>query len=138
MSDWRARAACAKRGQPDDETWFPDLVVKRGRTRGAAIARARAICDQCPVQVDCLLFALAMPSVLDRTGIYGGLTPDERADLREQAQASGEAASIERRTLIGGDPDGERAAKLWQGEHRPHRRGRPPEEYVGRKYPAER
>jgi len=69
---WRFRAACI--GQPI-ELFFQ----VRGRNDQAK--KAREICRDCPVRIDCLDFAM---SFLDGElpGIYGGLTELERQELR--------------------------------------------------------
>lgn len=110
MADWRKRAACATDGEPEDRLWFPECVGHRGRDAAAWLAAARATCDGCPVQVECLLDALRMPAVQDRVGIRGGLTARERDELRAGAWASGEVVPAERELLIGGHPD-ERTAR---------------------------
>lgn len=65
-------ARCAQRDQ-DPELWFP--------TNGdrATAERAKAICRICPVRSACLEWALAAN---ERTGIWGGTTPNERRALR--------------------------------------------------------
>lgn len=65
------RAAC--RGVPVD--WF--YASGRGATRPA-----RAICQGCPVRLDCLADALEVEARLPyRSGVRGGLTAGERAAL---------------------------------------------------------
>ena len=62
---WQAKAACT----PEDSAlMFSEL--------GSKVARMKAICANCPVQVQCL--ALGMD---DEFGIFGGMTPDERKQL---------------------------------------------------------
>ena len=87
--DWRRNAAC--RDSPP-ETMFPHSGYKDGRLTRAgaanAIAGAKAICERCPVAVECLTFALEHD---ERFGIWGGLTEDERAAMhrrrgREEAE----------------------------------------------------
>jgi hypothetical protein len=130
--DWRKRAACATDGEPEDRLWFPECVGHRGRDAAAWLAAARATCDGCPVQVECLLDALRMPAVQDQIGIRGGLTPAERDELRADAWASGEVLPAARQLIVGGAPDGERAAKVYRGERATHRRGRSLEEWQTR------
>lgn len=69
---WQERRKCA--GMRD---------VFFGTTR-SDVKRARAICEGCPVRLDCLAAAhKAEPStVLHCFGIYGGLTPAERCKGR--------------------------------------------------------
>ncbi|GGV80392.1 WhiB family transcriptional regulator [Streptomyces thermoviolaceus] len=66
---WAARAAC--QGQPL-ELFFSDSERN--------IREATRICGRCPVRAEC--FAEGMHAEdASRYGIYGGLTPDERAKL---------------------------------------------------------
>jgi WhiB family redox-sensing transcriptional regulator len=74
--DWWQQAACR-----DTD---PDLFAYDPKTDPPATAEAaKAICVGCPVSGDCLGFALGtMRASQDLTGIYGGLTPAERATRR--------------------------------------------------------
>jgi WhiB family redox-sensing transcriptional regulator len=64
---WRARALCA---QADPEAWFPE--------KGGSVRQATAICRRCPVQAECLDYALAH---VERFGVWGGLTWEQRREL---------------------------------------------------------
>jgi WhiB family redox-sensing transcriptional regulator len=64
-----ARGLC--RGQATN-TWFPD--------QGDDIETAKAVCRACPVQPDCLEFAVADASL---RGIWGGSGERERMWLRK-------------------------------------------------------
>jgi len=82
--DWRDEAACR---DEDAELFFPI------GTTGVAleqVAAAKRICARCPVQEDCLEFALASNQ---EAGIWGGLTEDERRTLKRARQR--------RRRLVG-------------------------------------
>ncbi len=68
---WTKRAQC--RGE-DRALFFPAL--------GANAAKARAICSICPVQRECLAYALADP---ESAGVWAGLTERERRKLRSVA-----------------------------------------------------
>ena len=70
---WAELALCA---QADPDAWFPD----KGRTA----ALAKRICAACPVRVLCLEYALAGFDAWGgiSSGIWGGTTPRERANLR--------------------------------------------------------
>ena len=71
---WRKDAAC--------RATDPDLFFPVGTT-GAALVQiesAKAVCRQCPVQGDCLEFALATNQ---EAGIWGGTTEEERRKLRK-------------------------------------------------------
>ncbi|MFJ1869925.1 WhiB family transcriptional regulator [Streptomyces chartreusis] len=67
--EWAARAACRNY---DLDDFFTDS--KNG------IAWAKRICGGCPVREQCLAMALRAEDG-SRYGIYGGLTPEERAEL---------------------------------------------------------
>jgi WhiB family transcriptional regulator, redox-sensing transcriptional regulator len=71
---WRLQAACR-----DTD---PDLFFPVGTTGPALdqIATARAVCGGCPVQEPCLEFALMTNQ---DSGIWGGLSEDERRKLRK-------------------------------------------------------
>jgi WhiB family redox-sensing transcriptional regulator len=74
--DWWQQAACR-----DTD---PDLFAYDPTSHPPTTAEAaKAVCAGCPVTGDCLDFALGtMRASQDLTGIYGGLTPAERATLR--------------------------------------------------------
>ena len=63
--DWMESAVCR---QTDLELWFPDRENPAGLIR--TINRARNICRSCPVQIECLDYALASN---EKYGIYGGI-----------------------------------------------------------------
>jgi Transcription factor WhiB len=70
---WQYDAAC--QDAPDPDVFFPG----KGEDGGAA----KQVCAACPVTSECLDFALAtMPHPDMDFGVYGGLTPPERARLR--------------------------------------------------------
>lgn len=52
---------------PED---YPELAIRR-----QAIATAKALCAQCPVISDCLIYAI---TAREAYGIWGGTTPSER------------------------------------------------------------
>ena len=70
---WIHRARCASED--------PDLFFPVGSTGPflEQIGRAKAVCRLCPVRAECLEWALATDQ---RAGIWGGLTEEERRDLR--------------------------------------------------------
>jgi len=78
--DWRLAAACAER---DLNIFFPISSV--GATARLQIEEAKRICGHCPVQTDCLAWAL---EVGPEFGIFGGCTEDERRALRLQQRSS--------------------------------------------------
>lgn len=70
---WQQDAAC--KDTPDPDVFFPG--------KGEDGEAAKQICAGCPVLAECLEFALATMRAADRDhGVYGGLTPAERARLR--------------------------------------------------------
>jgi WhiB family transcriptional regulator, redox-sensing transcriptional regulator len=70
---WQHQAAC--QGTPDPDLFFPG--------KGEGDEAAKQVCAACPVTGECLEFALAtMPHASMDFGVYGGLTPTERARLR--------------------------------------------------------
>ena len=82
---WRSRALCR---DTDPELFFPI------GTTGAAlvqIEQARAVCRQCPVQADCLEFAL---STNQDSGIWGGTSEEERRVLRREFVARQKAIAV--------------------------------------------
>jgi WhiB family redox-sensing transcriptional regulator len=73
--DWRDRAACR---DVDPDLFFP--VGSFGPAQ-EQIERAKAVCGECSVIADCLAFALiALPD-----GVAGGMTPTERARVRDSS-----------------------------------------------------
>lgn len=87
LNEWVTRAACKGKSRLFFE---PDRPRARPTNRQAAAAsvrtaKARALCESCPVRQECLDAALAeeahLPSVLYKATIRGGLTAEERDDL---------------------------------------------------------
>lgn len=84
-TDWMLLAAC--RGT-EPLMWFPDdyhntCETQEGRGnadpfRRRLLAAARSVCQACPVQPDCLAYALRYK---EPWGIWGGLTAREREEL---------------------------------------------------------
>lgn len=73
---WLAFAICRTEGT-DPETFFPD-------NNAAKIARAKAVCETCPVRRECLIDCMAHEagrSAKSRWGVYAGLTPRQRERL---------------------------------------------------------
>lgn len=66
---WMARAAC--RGMPI-ELFFPE--------RGASTKEAKATCAGCPVQTDCLDYALEIGE-RNITGVWGGTSGREKGSF---------------------------------------------------------
>jgi WhiB family transcriptional regulator, redox-sensing transcriptional regulator len=72
--DWRSRAACK-----DTE---PELFFPIGTTGNALdqIDAAKAVCQLCDAQTDCLEFALATNQ---ESGVWGCTSEEERRKLRK-------------------------------------------------------
>ena len=70
--DWQLTAAC--RGMDSSLFFAPD--GERARARNRRTVKAKAICAGCPALIDCRNYAIAAG---ETSGIWGGLTADERA-----------------------------------------------------------
>lgn len=94
---WHAEAACVD--EPLD-VFFP--------TRGASLARARAICATCPVRAQCLDEALEFDrSRYELPGVWGGTSPRQRRQLRKERAAQ---ADVDEADVVPADHD-ERAQR---------------------------
>lgn len=94
-TDWRVDAACRPL---DSAIFFPDRTAYRNND----VAGAKAVCRRCPVREECLEAAM---DGREKIGIWGGLTPLERANLHRR----------KRRTRTAQDPsclDGAAADRL--------------------------
>jgi WhiB family redox-sensing transcriptional regulator len=82
---WRSEALCR---DTDPELFFPI-----GTTGGALlqIEQAQSVCHQCPVQADCLDFAL---TTNQDSGIWGGTSEEERRILRREYVARQKAVAV--------------------------------------------
>lgn len=70
---WRLLARCA---DYDPDLFFP---IGSGGPALRQARRAKAVCAQCPVRVDCLEWAQATQQA---HGVWGGLDESEREQLR--------------------------------------------------------
>jgi WhiB family redox-sensing transcriptional regulator len=77
MSDWRHRARCR---DIDPELFFPVGITGPA---GDQIGKAKAVCALCPVQGECLTWAMGAGSQA-QYGIWGGLTEEERRIWRRR------------------------------------------------------
>lgn len=74
MTTWLPQAACL---DGDPELFFPIAAPGTGPYT-AQVASAKAVCASCPVQAECLAYALThLPH-----GVAGGLDELERATVR--------------------------------------------------------
>lgn len=90
--DWRDHAACKlpanatpRQQRERTATFFPE----RGENGGdlGKVAQAKAVCDACPVLVQCRMWAVAELSS-NEPGIWGGMTRDERRAARRRMLAA--------------------------------------------------
>ncbi|MFV8165237.1 WhiB family transcriptional regulator [Mycobacterium sp. 134] len=85
--DWRSRSSC----RDVDPTVFYGPDRERAAARRQRVARAKAICQSCPVRRACLRQSLRFS---EPHGVWGGLTADERSDvLSETSPRSNDGAS---------------------------------------------
>lgn len=70
---WMDDAACKGRSL---DLFFPNDEEKGEVLTERRAAGAYFICDSCPVQVECLEYALTKP---ENHGVWGGLTPAHRS-----------------------------------------------------------
>jgi WhiB family redox-sensing transcriptional regulator len=77
LDTWRDRAACKG---PETALFFPPTSTERRDEREARERRAKSICRICPVQHECLEYALGIGEM---HGIWGGLNESERRGLLE-------------------------------------------------------
>lgn len=76
IDNWRRLAVCVG---VDSRIFFPEYAQSE-----KVWTRARVMCNQCPVQVECLEFALQWEDLEDRWGMYAGRTPNERNLIRSE------------------------------------------------------
>ena len=83
--DWRESAACLNHD--------PDLFFPTGSTGPIVreIEQAKTVCRGCPVRTACLHWALGAGQL---SGIWGGLTEEERRVIRRRRVAAARAARV--------------------------------------------
>ena len=73
---WKQRARCVEKGAPPREFFFS------AHTR----EDAKLFCEPCPVRAECLHYAETVVDIgvrgKDLAGVYGGMSPKERAARR--------------------------------------------------------
>lgn len=81
---WREQSACLG---ADPEWWFPHNSegTKKSSGHTANTRKAKKICMECPVRIDCLEYAM---STGQYWGIWGGFDFDERTQLRKTKYAA--------------------------------------------------
>lgn len=75
MSDWRDQASCQR---VDPELFFPVGTTELAMEQ---VDDAKTVCRRCEVQDACLAWAL---DAGQQSGIWGGLTEDERRALKRR------------------------------------------------------
>ena len=75
MSDWRHEAICRNE---DPELFFP--VGNSGQAL-TQVAKAKLVCNRCPVTNDCLQWALETGQ---DAGVWGGMSEEERRALKRK------------------------------------------------------
>jgi WhiB family redox-sensing transcriptional regulator len=82
---WRHNALCR---DTDPELFFPVGTTGQALLQ---ISRAKEVCCECPVKIDCLDFAM---ETNQDTGIWGGTSEEERRQIRREAAARARAARL--------------------------------------------
>ena len=80
-ADWIADALCAQIGED------PFYV-----TKGGSLTLGKRLCQRCEARGDCLILAMRAEAgrIIDRFGIFGGLSPQERQALSERGWQPGD------------------------------------------------
>lgn len=84
---WRNEAVCR---DTDPELFFPVGTTGQALLQ---IDKAKEVCDECPVKVKCLDFAI---ETNQDSGIWGGTSEEERRDIRRQIAAIKKAQNAAR------------------------------------------
>jgi WhiB family redox-sensing transcriptional regulator len=109
--EWRMRGAC--RGRDAAQFFSPE--GERDVAARLRVARAKSVCQQCPVRPECAAQAL---SSREAHGVWGGFTSRERkrllalgsAELLDRRHARVDVAELERRLVSGpAEPAGDHA-----------------------------
>lgn len=79
---WRGDAVCK---DTDPELFFPVGTTGQALLQ---IDRAKQVCDECPVKIECLDFAI---ETNQDSGIWGGTSEEERRDIRRRIAARNKA-----------------------------------------------
>jgi WhiB family redox-sensing transcriptional regulator len=77
--DWRNNAACRSQ---DPELFFPVGTTDRAL---AQLERAKAVCRTCPVQAQCLEWAMHSEPIGQEAGVCAGHSESERRALKRRA-----------------------------------------------------
>jgi WhiB family redox-sensing transcriptional regulator len=93
MQESACRGTAAREG--NHEIFFPE--VKQGHTHGE-YKRAKEICLNCQVRLDCVDFIIRNPT---RWGVWGGYNPSDRKMLSKLIQIRGKENPSLSRTELG-------------------------------------
>jgi WhiB family transcriptional regulator, redox-sensing transcriptional regulator len=93
LAEWWSLAACQS---VDPDLFFPMSATKPARSE---LAAAKAVCAGCPVQSECLQYALAAGPV---QGVWGGMTEEERRLLRQRRAKARVRAGRQRTAYLRG------------------------------------
>ena len=85
---WQYNAAC--REHIDDDLWFLTTSRSNSDRYAAACAEAVTICAGCPVRAACATVAITTRA---DDGVWGGLTPEDRATIRSAVAAGTKAGA---------------------------------------------
>lgn len=88
---WRNEAVCK---DTDPELFFPVGTTGQALLQ---IDRAKEVCDECPVKVRCLDFAI---ETNQDSGIWGGTSEEERRDIRRRIAARKKALAASRAVIV--------------------------------------
>lgn len=86
LGEWREEAECRNY---DPELWFPS----RGGPANEGVKKAKRICKECPVRVECLTYAV---DTNQKWGIWGGKNEKELRSIRRKLQAALRSRGIRR------------------------------------------
>lgn len=82
---WLEQAACGKAAPAFDYDQALPRESSRTYRPPRHVQDAQDVCrSECPVRAECLDFALRIEVPRGRSGVYGGLTPNERDELYDQ------------------------------------------------------
>ena len=93
LAEWWSLAACQA---VDPDLFFPMSATNPAR---ADLAAAKAVCARCPVQAECLQYALAAGPV---QGVWGGMSEEERRLLRQRRAKARVRAGRQRTVYLRG------------------------------------
>ncbi|MEU8195271.1 WhiB family transcriptional regulator [Microbispora amethystogenes] len=85
LAEWREQAAC--KGMAGSRAAGRPNVMYPGFGDEAAVRRAKQVCWDCLVLIECRRWADSLPREMDRSGeVIAGLTSHERAERRRKRQ----------------------------------------------------